>query len=219
MLKADEWAVSSIEELMRKPEDNYDALADEEDAEADKTPEGELPLEDQQSELPPKPAPGQEQASSVPIPEPSTVGMGAPERISKLMGDMIPYKGFLMGILDFCRAPHTLAELDGWVAEHMAGRHAVYDGSAYCRMLTEAGALAKVCADGSAYDEADIEPQVVVKDGRKYLEPVEAPQAFWQITPDGVDALAAYQPLKALADIFERERHYRSVFVQLLELC
>jgi hypothetical protein len=141
------------------------------------------------------------------------------EKIDDLFSNMIPFKRYLLSIMEFCAKPRDFVELDIFVSELQARRRTVYTTVDFCLMLENAGALSGITEDGTPYDEVRVEPVEVERDGQVFLEPGSPPPLFWQTAEAGLQALEEDNPIKALQGIFEDEAKYRGVFLQILELC
>ncbi|MDR1422858.1 MAG: hypothetical protein LBI64_08370 [Coriobacteriales bacterium] len=141
------------------------------------------------------------------------------EKIDALFSNMLPFKRYLLSIMEFCREPRDFVQLDDFVSELQAKRRTIYSTVEFCLMLEDVGALSEITEDGAPYDETRAEPVEVERDGQVFLEPGDPPPLFWQITEAGSQVLKEDDPLKALQKIFEDEAPYKSVFLQILELC
>jgi hypothetical protein len=153
--------------------------------------------------------------SEVPPASPQTPA----ERIGDLFAAMIPLRRNFLSILEFCEEPKSYGQLDDFVVEMQANRRTVYIAANYCQMLTAVEALVKVTEEGTPFDEIQVEPMEVQRDGQTFIEPGTPPPAFWRTTEAGHRALQDDQPMESLRSIFEREARYRSVFLQILQLC
>ena len=120
-----------------------------------------------------------------PAPEASTQ-LPAQERIERLFADMPPYRRWFLAILDACKEAQDAGRIAQIVDGLESKRQCVYSSASFCTMLEEAGALCKLTADGEPYER--VEPQLVEveENGRTYLRPVPAPEAFWQTTPEEI---------------------------------
>jgi hypothetical protein len=141
------------------------------------------------------------------------------EKIDDLFSRMIPFKRYLLSIMEFCGEPKDFAQLETFVSEMQAKRRTIYTTSDFCLMLEKSEALLKITEDGIPYDDIQIEPVEVERDGQVFLEPSSPPPVFWQTTEAGSQVLEADNPIKALQGVFEDEEQYISVFLQILELC
>ena len=141
------------------------------------------------------------------------------EKIEELFKKMIPFKRYLLSILDFCRETKGFEELDVFVEDLQSHRRTVYSTGEFCMMLEEAEGLEKITEDGTPYEDVPVEPVEVEVDGKVYLEPGEPPTPYWRTTEGGLEVLGEDNPIKVLQEVFEREAQYKSAFVQILELC
>jgi len=141
------------------------------------------------------------------------------EKIDDLFSNMIPFKRYLLGIMEFCEEPRDFVQLEIFVSEMQAKRRTIYTTVDFCLMLENAEALLEITEDGTPYDEARVEPVEVERDGQVFLEPGTSPPVFWQTTEAGSQVLKEDNPIKALQEIFENEAQYKSVFLLILELC
>jgi hypothetical protein len=141
------------------------------------------------------------------------------EKIDDLLSNMIPCKRYLLSIMEFCKEPRDFAQLDTFVSELQTKRTTIYHTAEFCLMLENAEALSKIVEDGTPYDEIEIEPVEVERDGQVFLEPGSPPPVFWRTTEAGLQVLEEDDPITILQKIFEDEAEYTSVFLQILELC
>jgi hypothetical protein len=141
------------------------------------------------------------------------------EKIDDLLSNMIPLKRCLLSIMEFCKEPKDFAQLGVFVSEMQAKKRTIYNTTEFCLMLESAEALSKITEDGTPYDDVQVEPVEVERDGQVFLEPGNPPPVFWQTTEAGLQVLEEDDPVRALQGIFEDEAEYESVFIQILELC
>ena len=151
-----------------------------------------------------------------PDPEPE---MTPVERVERLFDGMPPHRVTLAGILDLCDQPTSYEAIAAFVHKSAGNRPTVFAVDTYTRMLVEAGALEKVTEDGTPYDEVNLEPVEVERDGQRYLEVVEPPAEYWRATDAGLEAAAPYRPQDALKRLFADKACFAPVFEQLLEMC
>ncbi len=143
----------------------------------------------------------------------------AAERIERLFEDMAPFRAWLLAILRACREPQSRDKVEDVVAGLQRRQQSVYDAASLCAMLVAAGALRKLTEDGAPYEEFQPRLVEVEEDGRRYLRPTEPPEAVWETTPEGLQALAAHDPLDTLLRVVDEHQTYMSVYLEILELC
>ena len=141
------------------------------------------------------------------------------EKINDLFANMIPFKRYLLSILEFCINPRDFVELDDFVTELQSKRRTIYSTVDFCIMLENVEALSMVTEEGDLYDAAQVEPVEVERDGQVYIEASNPPPVFWKITEAGLQTLEEDNPIKALQEVFKKEAKYKSVFLQILEIC
>lgn len=141
------------------------------------------------------------------------------ERLRSLFCDMISHKRILITVLETAHEMCTFDEVDAAVDQLVANRRSVYGPEGYVRMLERCGALERVTAEGVPYDQIEIEPVEVERDGQVFLEPSEAPALYIRATPEALEVLDGEAPLEELASIFEEEPQYRHIYRRILELC
>lgn len=143
---------------------------------------------------------------------------GGPKALEKLMERMATRRNSLLGILDFCREPHAVAEVDEHVAKLQSHNASVYDGAALCAMLQQAGAL-EVEADADDAADTDDEPQIEVVDGVEYLRPAKPAQKLWQTTEIGLSYLDSFDPRADLAHLLADDTAYMDIYLHVLDMC
>lgn len=141
------------------------------------------------------------------------------EKIDELFSKMIPFKRYLLSIMEFCKEPQDYAQLDSFICELQAKRRTIFTTVDFCLMLEKAQAISQITEDGTPYDEVKVEPVEVEKDGKVFLEPGSPPPLFWKTTKAGLQVLEEDDPIKALQEIFADEAKFESVFLEVLELC
>ena len=141
------------------------------------------------------------------------------EKIDILFSMMIPFKRYLLAIMEFCKEPKDFAELDTFITELQSKRRTIYSTVDFCMMLEDAEAISKVTEEGTPYEEVKVEPVEVERDGQVFLEPGAPPPIFWQLTEGGFQVLEEDDPLRALQAVFEDQAEFKSVYLQVLELC
>ena len=95
----------------------------------------------------------------------------------------------------------------------------MYGVQGYVRMLERCGALERVTFDGAPYDQVEIEPVEVERDGCVFLEPGEPPALYVRAVPEALEVLDGEEPLDKLTALFEEEAGYRHIYKRILELC
>lgn len=143
----------------------------------------------------------------------------AHKSIDGLFSDMPSFRQRFLHILEYCREPRTLEQIDGFIVGRYAQQRGVYSTASYCQMLATAGALSKISEDGTPYSQVKAGPVKVERDGRVFLEPSPPPTAYWLTTDSGSTVLEEVDPLGALQAIFGKQSRYLSVFREILELC
>ena len=142
---------------------------------------------------------------------------GGPKALEKLMERMATRRNSLLGILDFCREPHAVAEVDEHVAKLQSHNASVYDGAALCAMLQQAGAL-EVETDADEESESG-EPQIEVVDGVEYLRPAKPAQKLWRTTEIGLAYLDNFDPKADLARLLADDAAYMDIYLRVLDMC
>ena len=149
------------------------------------------------------------------------------EALAKLMKRMATRRDVLLGILDYCRDPHEVSDVDAYVAELQAHNTSVYDGASLGAQLEAAGGLEVVSARaegadtdtaGNAQPESD-GPQVEVIDGVEYLHPVKRSPTLWHTTEAGLELLASFDPAAELRDLLSGDEAYLDIYLRVLDLC
>ncbi len=147
------------------------------------------------------------------------------EALAKLMDRMSTRRDILLGILDHCREPREVSEVDAYVAELQAHNASVYDGASLGAQLEAAGGLEIVDteAEGDATDAGaqpeGSEPQVEVVDGVEYLRPAKHSPTLWRTTEAGLELLAGFDPAAELRDLLEGDEAYLDIYLRVLDLC
>lgn len=141
------------------------------------------------------------------------------EKIKDLFAEMIPFKRYLLSILEYCVEAKEFSLVDAFVTELQSKRKTIYTAYEFCAMLERAGAIDKVTAEGTPYEDVTVEPVEVERDGQYFLEPGTPPAVYWVVTEAGAEALEEDNPLKALEEIFGTHAQYTGVYKQALELC
>lgn len=138
--------------------------------------------------------------------------------LEKLMERMATRRNSLLGILDFCREPHAVTEVDEHVAKLQSHNASVYDGAVLCDMLQQAGAL-EVEADADDAADIDDEPQIEVVDGVEYLRPAKPAQKLWQTTEIGLSYLDSFDSRADLARLLADDAAYMDIYLRVLDMC
>ena len=142
----------------------------------------------------------------------------AEERTRELFSYMHPHRQVLLGVLRAAQSPISNADIADVITELRAHKFSVYSPANICTMLETAGALDRVVADGTPYEEFEPQPNIVVIDGEEYWEPVEAPEPYWTITDAGTAQLESNDPMDRLDRTFQREGKYLRIWKKVLEM-
>lgn len=134
-------------------------------------------------------------------------------RTAELFERMKTRRKVLLSILDFCREPALVEDVNARAAELQASSVSVYDGPALCNLLERAGAIEKV-----SETEAQ-EPEVVVVDGVECLKPAERVVVRYQTTAAGQAKLDADKPMERLSAVFDRDGIYKPIYLRILKAC
>lgn len=142
------------------------------------------------------------------------------EKMENLFGSMLPFKRDLLAIMDFCRTPRSIAEVEEFVNEQKKRRNSVYSAASFCQMLADADALEKIDEDGNLYEDVEVEP-IEVEDefGNVVLQPGTPPPAFWRITEEGAIVADEDNPMEVLKGIIADKSRYEHIFLQILQCC
>lgn len=143
------------------------------------------------------------------------------DRTAKLMGRMNRQRHVLRAVLERCRTPRRLDDVKSAVDPVRERYRSIHTTESLMLLLEEAGALARVDADGGPYcpDGQPACSVVAIVDGVEYLEPAAAPVVRWCTTQAGLDALRDGGGRTPLVELFEREAAYLPVYKRVLELC
>lgn len=147
----------------------------------------------------------------------SLAAQPAAMRIATLLDNMQPSRKLLFALMDRCTAPQANEDVTAFIAEFQRHAKSVFTPDLILHHLHRAGALERLCEDGSSYESLNLEPSVVVEDGVEYLAPVAPPEIYWHTTADGQAALAGNRPADRLAWQLESEPQYRHLFRAVLE--
>jgi hypothetical protein len=149
-----------------------------------------------------------------------TADLPASKRIQQLFDTLAPRRRILLGILNFLDSAKHADALHEQVTELQRHDHSVYSGYDLSLLLHEAGAIQKVNADASPFDEAaEQQPDIIEIEGIKFFKPTDGKQVFWLITSAGQDYLSADDPYGRLAELLRAEPQYQPIYRQLLEFC
>lgn len=146
-------------------------------------------------------------------------GQDPTEAIRSLLGRMAARREVLLGIIDFCREPRAVADVEARVRELQARNASVYSAAALCAMLEEAGALVREAGGERITDERQFAPDVEVVDGVEYLRPHRMPATAWRATEAGTRVLGEDDPLGRFRAMIEEDRVYMPIYLRILELC
>ena len=141
------------------------------------------------------------------------------ERIDDLFDSMKDRRKELLGILDFCREPQSVDDVNDRVEELKKNSFSVYSGAHFCTLLENAGAIERRTAEGELAKDIQTEPEVVVEDGVEYLEAGTPEQSFWVTTADGIAALEADKPYERMEALLETDARYKPIYKRILTLC
>ena len=153
----------------------------------------------------------------VPDPEPDTRPVA--ERLDSLFEGMPGHRDVLLAILRECTEPRTDEHVLQVVEAQQASNRSVFEAHTLCRLLGQAGGLARVLEDGSPFREEDYGPVIVVEDGEEYLQAAEPPVACWLSTEEGLAYAAADDPVGRTRSVLAGEKAYLPVYKFLLETC
>ena len=147
--------------------------------------------------------------------------------LDRLMKRMATRRDVLLSILDYCRHPREVADVDAYVAELQAHNASVFDGASLGAQLEAAGGLEAVSAQaeeadtdtaGSAQRESD-GPQVEVVNGVEYLRPAKHSPTLWHTTEAGLELLASFDPAAELRNLLAGDETYLDIYLRVLDLC
>lgn len=147
----------------------------------------------------------------------SLASQPAAVRIATLLDNMQPSRKLLFALMERCATPQANGEITAFITELQRNSKSVFTPDLVLHHLHRAGALERLCEDGSSYEDLDLEPKVIVENGIEYLEPVAPPEIYWHTTADGAAALAGNRPADRLAWQLESEPQYRHLFRAVLE--
>ena len=134
-------------------------------------------------------------------------------RTSELFERMKTRRKVLLSILDFCREPALVEDMNARADELQAASASVFDGPAMCNLLERAGALEKL-------SETEVqEPEIVVVDGVECMRPAERIVVRYQTTQAGLEQLEADKPMERLNAVFERDVVYKPIYLRILKAC
>lgn len=137
----------------------------------------------------------------------------APVRTAELFDRMKTRRKVLLSILDLCREPTLVEDVDAHADKLLATSASVFDGPAMCNLLERAGAIEKVCET-----EAQ-EPEVVVVDGVECMRPAGRVIVRYKTTEAGMEQLEADKPMERLNAVFERDGIYKPIYLRILKAC
>lgn len=135
-------------------------------------------------------------------------------RTAELFERMKTRRKVLLAILDFCREPALVEDVNARADELQANYRSVFDGPAMCNLLERAGAIEKVTGG-----DAEQAPEVVVVNGVECMRPAERVVVRYQTTPAGMEQLEADKPLERLQAVFERDGIYKPIYLRILKAC
>jgi hypothetical protein len=146
---------------------------------------------------------------------------GDPARaVDELMFAMAPQRLVMMDIMRACAdAPMAMDELKDYVDELQVYEPSVYTAADMCALLEEAGALAKMNADGTPYDTSSLEPSIVEEDGVRYYLANEPADLYWQLEDAGRAWLDGDDPVARAQGFFDDDPDLLPLYARVLELC
>ena len=137
----------------------------------------------------------------------------APVRTAELFDRMKTRRKVLLSILDFCREPALVEDVNARADELQATSASVFDGPAMCNLLERAGAIEKISETQAQ------EPEVVVVDGVECMRPAERVVVRYKTTEAGLEQLEADKPMERLNAVFERDGIYKPIYLRILKAC
>lgn len=141
----------------------------------------------------------------------------APVRIATLLDNMQPSRKLLISVMGKCLEPCPNTEVLAFIADYQRNAKSIFTPDIIMAHLHRAGAVERLCEDGSSYEDLSLEPASVVVDGVEYLEPVEPPEIFWRTTPDGAEVVEGDRPAERLFGLLDTEPQYRAIYRTVLE--
>lgn len=143
----------------------------------------------------------------------------AVERTRQLLEDMPARRNAVLGILGFLLQARTPEEVREEVARIQAHDASAYSAGSYSALLEEAGAIERLSADGSAWDSARRQPQVVEEDGQRFFQPGPTLSFVWKATEAGRVVCAENAPALLLARLIGFDEKYLVIYERVLRLC
>ncbi len=134
-------------------------------------------------------------------------------RTAELFNRMKTRRKVLLSILDMCREPALVEDVNAYADKLQANFRSVFDGPAMCNLLERSGALEKV---GEAEDQ---KPEVVVVNGVECMQPAERVVVRYKTTPTGQAQLDADKPMERLNAVFDRDDIYKPIYLRILKAC
>lgn len=142
------------------------------------------------------------------------------QRIDDLMDSMGLRAATLRRIIVLCEEPCRVCEVNERVEALQQSTYSVFSAANLCALLERAGALRRVCEDGSPYEVVDTSPRTLVdENGLEYLEVTEAPPVYWVATPEGLQAVARYAPAEGIRSLLFADDAYLPIYERVLCLC
>lgn len=142
------------------------------------------------------------------------------ERIADLMSSMGLRAATLRRIIALCEQPRRVCDVNEHIDLLQESTYSVFSPANLCALLERSGALRRVREDGSPYDEAELAPRAIVdEDGLEYLEVTQAPQVCWMATPEGLQAVADYEPSAEIWAMLNSDSTYLPIYERVLRLC
>lgn len=141
------------------------------------------------------------------------------ERIEELLRKMRPCRGTLLRIVDACREPMRVSDVNCLIDELQRTNRSVFNAADLCNLLQRVGALVLVDTQGQPFDRSQEPDMADDGTGTGRLTASQPPIAHWLATPDGIAALEADDPLGRAHSLFESDPHYLPIYKCILTLC
>ena len=145
--------------------------------------------------------------------------LGPEQRIDRLFENMYSYKRELLAVVAECKSACPFGRISALIAGIQKSAQSVYAAESILHMLVNAGALEMVTAEGAPYVQTEVEPIVVERDGKTFLEIAKPPEVFWRATPAGLRALEGNDSMQAVEGLFSEQPVFLPAYAVLLQLC
>ena len=142
----------------------------------------------------------------------------AEERTASLFENMPTRKLVLFGILEFCKEPRQVSEVNEHIDLLQRSSMSVFTAADLTHLLEQAGSIERISSQGTTIVEEAQCPETVVIDGVEYLQPSVPEVSYWKTTEAGLKMLATNQPLNRTKKLFEDERNYLPIYKRILTL-